>query len=202
MKARSNYIPPDRFEDILNHVKDLEFRKWKDVDVIMIFRIARMCCLRMIEATRLKAEDFDLNEKEVYLGKTKTNPEDYAAIPEDFISELREYLSNKGGLLLDPIPSRVTVHYWIEKLGAICNVKAWQTPQSESGEKTKMHIFRKSMAKDMLIGEFGDKAPLSTVMKHLRHKSLDTTSNYVKADIEETKNFFKSKYTQPKDSSW
>ena len=157
MKPRSNYIPPDQFEDILSHIKDLELRKWNDEDVIMIFRIARMCALRMIEATRLKAEDFDLDSFEVYLGKTKTNDEDYAAIPEDFISELKEYLSNKGGLLLDPIPKRDTVEKWINKLGAICEVKAWTTPQSVTGEKTKMHAMRKSMAKDMLIGEFGDK---------------------------------------------
>ncbi len=202
MKPRSNYIPPDQFEDILKHIPDLELRKWQPEDIVMIFRITRMCALRMIEATRLKAEDFDLDEKEVYLGKTKTNQEDYAAIPEDFISELREYLSNKGGLLLDPIPTRDTVRKWIIKLGVICDVKAWTTPQSVTGEKTKMHAMRKSMAKDMLIGEFGDKAPLSTVMKHLRHKSLETTSQYVKADIEETKNFFKSKYSEPKDSSW
>ncbi len=202
MKPRSNYMPPEQFQDVLDHIQDLELRKWNVEDIQMIFRVARNCALRMIEATRLKAEDFDLEVREVYLGKTKTQKEDYAAIPEDFIPELREYLSNRGGLLLDPIPTKGTVLLWIQKLGVICDVKAWTTPQSVTGEKTKMHIFRKSIGKDMIYGEYGDKAPLTTVMKHLRHESLDTTSKYLKVGIEEPKDFFKSKYKETKDSTW
>ncbi len=203
MKPRSNYMPPDQFEDILKHIPDLELRKWKDEDVIMILRICRWCALRMIEATRLKVEDFDLELREVYLGQTKTAKEDYAAIPSPFIPELREYLSNRGGLLLDPVPKRDTVAKWIQKLGVICHVRAWTTPQSVTGEKTKMHIFRKSQAKDMMLGEYGRKAPLNIVMKQLRHSNLAMTSKYLKVDNEEVKDFWgEDRYTDLKDSSW
>lgn len=191
LKPRSNYMPPSQFEDILQHVPDLSLRKWHNEDVIMVFKIARWCALRMIEATRLKVEDFDLVIREVYLGRTKTNKEDYAPIPVPFIPELQLYLRNKKeGLLLDPIPKRDTVQKWVLKLGVLCDVKAWTTPQEVTGEKTKMHIFRKSIGKDMVYGVYGKKAPLSTVMKTLRHTNLNTTSKYLKVDIEEAKDFW------------
>ena len=191
MKPRSNYMPIEQFNEVMLHLRDLNMRKWNEVDVIMVFKIARWCALRLIEATRLKVEDFDLVIKEVYLGKTKTRNEDYAAIPDPFIPELEDYLKDKHGLLLDPIPKRDTIEKWITKLGVICEVKAWTTPQKVTGEKTKMHIFRKSIGKDMVYGVYdGKKAPLNVVMKHMRHSKLDTTSKYLKVDIEEAKDYW------------
>lgn len=190
MKPRSNYMPIEEFNKVLDELPRLNLRKWNEKDVAMVFKICRWCALRMIEATRLKVEDFDLEMNEIYLGQTKTAKEEYVALPTPFIPELREYLKTKNGLLLDPIPKRDTVEKWIQKLGSICDVKAWNTPQSVTGEKTKMHIFRKSQGKDMLWGHYGRKAPLNIVMKQLRHSNLAITSKYLKVDNEEVKDFW------------
>lgn len=197
-------MPPEQFEEVIKALPKLELRKWNVKDVEMIFRICRYSGLRMVEATRLKVEDFDLSTNEILLGKTKTRKEDIAVIPDFFKYELKEYLERKqGGLLLDPIPTRNAVDMWIRKLGVICDIKAWTTPQSVTGEKTKMHIFRKSIGKDMVTGELtGKQAPLNVVMKMLRHESLDTTSKYLKVDQEEAKQYFKEEDKNEDDSSW
>lgn len=193
MKPRSNYMNQVQFAQLLKHVPDLEIRKWKDEDIEMIFKISYWCGLRMIEARRLHTEDFDLEAGEIYLGKTKTRKEDYATIPKPFMPELRYYLKNKEkGLILDPIPTRDTVYKWLMKLGKELNIIALTTPQTITGEKTKTHIFRKSVGKDMMNGVHGKKATLPTVKEHLRHEKIETTIKYLKADKEEVKDFWTS----------
>lgn len=191
MKPRSNYMNPEQFKQLLDHVPDLKIRKWKDEDVKMIFKICYWCGLRMIEAKRLHVDDFDLYMKEIYLGKTKTNKEDYAPIPDRFIPELKEYLLEKNkGLLLDPVPTKLTVYKWLKKLGKQLNIQALITSQEVTGEKTVTHIFRKSIGKSMIYGVYGKKAPLNVVQKHLRHKKIATTSLYLKLDIEDVKDWW------------
>lgn len=191
MKPRSNYMNQVQFAQLLDHVPDLKLRKWKSEDIEMIFEIAYWCGLRMIEARRLHAEDFDLEAKEVYLGKTKTRKEDYATIPTPFVPRLRQYLKDKKGPLLDPMPTRDTVYKWLMTLGRDLNIIALTTPQEKTGEKTKTHIFRKSVGKDMVYGTHGKKATLATVKEHLRHEKIETTIKYLKADKEEVKDFWK-----------
>ena len=69
------------------------------------------------------------------------------------------------------------------------NIKAWIVLESESGEKTKGHIFRKSVGKDMFDGEYGEKTKSITIIsKQLRHKKPSTTrDHYLKLDIEAVK---------------
>ena len=190
MKPRSNYMNQVQYSQLLDHVPDLQIRKWKDEDIQMIFRIAYWCGLRMIEARRLHAEDFDLEMKEVYLGKTKTRKEDYAPIPNVFIPDLRQYLRNKKGPLLDPQPTRDTVYKWLIRLGKMLKIQALTTSQEITGEKTKTHIFRKSIGKDMLYGTHRKKASLPIVKKHLRHEKIETIIKYLNADLEEAKDYW------------
>lgn len=190
MKPRSNYMNQVQFAQLLKHIPDLQIRKWKSEDIEMVFEIAYWCGLRMIEARRLHVEDFDLEGKEVYLGKTKTRKEDYATIPTVFIPRLRSYLKGRKGLLLDPIPTRDIVYKWLMKLGKELKIIALTTPQEKTGEKTKTHIFRKSVGKDMLYGTHGKKATLPIVKQHLRHEKIETTIKYLNADKEEVKDFW------------
>lgn len=191
MKAKSNYIDPVQFKELIEAIPRLNLRKWSPKEVEILFKIAYWCGLRMIEAVRLKAEDFDLVQSEVYLGKTKTEKEAYTTIPDPFIPELREFLKNKKGALFAECNPQI-VRVWLTKLGQILDIPALTTPQSVTGEKTKCHIFRKSIGKDMIYGTHGQKAPLNVVMKHLRHESLDTTSKYLKVGNEDVKDWWKS----------
>lgn len=181
MKPQTNYMPPEQFQEILNHVDKLNLRKMKPDDVRMFFKIARYCGLRITEASKINAEDIDLQQKEIYLHKTKTNKNDKATIPEAFIPELENYLKDKKGLLFQT--NRYTVRDWIIKIGHDLNILAFITPQSETGEKTKCHIFRKSIGKDM----HEQKLPLNVIMSKLRHKDLATTTRYLKLNLEAVK---------------
>ena len=60
-------------------IPELKIRKWLDIDIVMMFKIMYFCALRPGEAIKLKKEDFDIESREVYLGKTKTHKEDYAS---------------------------------------------------------------------------------------------------------------------------
>lgn len=190
MSPRSNYMPPEEFQKLLDGVDTLELKKFNHEDVKMLFRICYWLALRINEAIRLNVEDFHFDTNDVYLGQTKTNKEDYAKIPEGFKPELAVYLQGKKGPLF-PGMSRFVVHYWLRILGKRFNILSLTSSQKKTGEKTKCHIFRKSMAKDLLYGTYGEKAPLSLVSQALRHKGknfLASTQYYLKvtdADIDD-----------------
>jgi len=189
LEAKSNYIDPENFEKIIESIPILQSRKWKDLDIEFLFRISYWCGLRMKEACKLSKEDFNLIEKEVYLGTTKGKKNQFAVIPDKFIPELRFYLDGKKGRLMPMCNSQI-VRVWCRKLGELLNIPAWITPQSETGEKTLTHIFRKSIGKDMLYGTHGKKAPLNIVQRQLRHSSIETTSRYLQVHGEDVKVFW------------
>ena len=192
VKPRNNYMPPEQFAQVLEAIPNLKIRKWKDEDIQMLLKCCYWFELRFGECVRLKAEDFDLDVNEVLLGKTKTGKNDKAMIPAPFKTELTIWLSDKKGDLFPGLTYGTAIK-WIERLGKQLNIIAWTTPQSESGEKTKTHIFRKSIGKDMLLGTYGRKAALSVISKGLRHKGrnpLATTIHYLKVDGEEVKDYW------------
>lgn len=150
----------------------------------MLFKICYWCGLRINEGIRLKAEDFDIMARRVYLGKTKTRKGDKGTIPDNFVAELEAWLMGKQGELFAGM-NRFVVHQWTKKLGVLLGIPAWTTPQAETGEKTRTHIFRKSVGKDMLYGTHGEKMPLNIVQKKLRHTTLDMTSRYLQVGDED-----------------
>jgi len=196
MRAKSNYLDPESFNQCIETIPRLHIRKWKNEDVVMVvFKIPYWLGLRMGESIRLTAEDFDLANSECYLGQTKTHKEDYAPIPDKFMPELSQYLEGKTGQLL-PGCNYYIVYNWLKRLGVMLDIPAFTTPQSVTGEKTKTHIFRKSVGKDMIYGVHGSKAPLNVVSKQLRHNDLVTTSKYLKVGIEDVKDWWQAKDQQ------
>lgn len=192
LKARSNYMPPEQFAQVLGAIPSLKIRKWKDEDIQMLFKCCYWLELRFGEAIRLNVEDFDLDVNEVLLGQTKTEKNDKAMIPAPFKPELSIWLMDKKGPLFPGLTYGTAIK-WIQRLGKTLNIIAWTTPQSETGEKTKTHIFRKSIGKDMIYGTFGRKAPLSVITKGLRHRGrspLATTIHYLKVDGEDVKDWW------------
>jgi len=188
MQSTFNYINPHDFERILAAIPSLGIRKWLDKDVEMLMKILYWCALRPSEGIRLKKEDFNLGEREVYLGKTKTEAQGKAPIPMLFMPELIAYLTTKepGRLLKDLTYD--TAYPWFKSLGEILNIKAWVTPKTETRENTVGHIFRKSVGKDMIAGTHGKKIPYEIISKQLRHsKPSITIDHYLKASIESVK---------------
>lgn len=203
MNAQANYMPPEQFNQVLAAIPRLKIRKWKDEDIQMLFKILYWCALRFNEGVRLKVEDFDLLTNQIYLGKTKTNKEDYAPIPPSFKPELAVFLVGKTGPLFPGLTYKTAI-WWIKRLGEMLEIRAWTTPQLISGEKTKTHIFRKSIAKDLLYGTYGAEAPLNIISKHLRHKgdnALAMTSHYIKADLQTVKDWWQKQTPKESDAS-
>lgn len=192
MRDTTNYINPETFALILDTIPQLGIRKWADTDIQMLFEILYWMGLRPAEGIRLRREDFDLERREAYLGDTKTKTGDRAMIPEIFLPRLDLWLREKPAGPLFPGLTYNTFYPWLRKLGEILNVPAWLTPQSQTREKTKGHIFRKSIGKDMLSGvqrtKDGRKFDIPIISKHLRHaKPSVTIDHYLKADIEAVK---------------
>ena len=181
LKENVNYLPNEKFDLILLYVtNNLKSKKLKSIDIQMIFKIAYHAGLRINEVLKLSKLSFNFNLLQIELGKTKTKSHDLATFPNSFSLELQDYLFNDRSLILKsdllfPI-SRQTVYTWIMQIGKDLQIPAWTTPQTESGEKTKTHLFRKSIAKNMLY----KKAPLNVIMNKLRHTNLATTSDYLK----------------------
>jgi integrase len=192
MKDKANYMSPETFSEVIYSIPELEIRKWMDEDVEMLFKILYFCALRPMEGINLSKEDFDVMQREVFLGKTKTKKEDYAVIPKIFCTELDNYLSTKEPGRLLPDLTYATFYRWLKRLGIILDIPSWVVPQNQSGEKTVGHIFRKSVGKDMLNGKFGDDAKsIPVISKHMRHsKPSMTMDNYLKVVIEQVKESF------------
>ena len=177
-------MTPDSFQAVLKYVQDnLKIRRLENIDIQMIFKIAYFAGLRINEVLDLKKDSFDLDLLQIKLGQTKTKKHDIASFPEKFKDELQEYLSTERAVLprnqlLFPV-SRQSAYKWIMKIGQDLEISAWTTPQSESGEKTKTHLFRKSIGKDMIKKG----APLNVIMNKLRHNNLATTSEYLKLNL-------------------
>jgi integrase len=194
MKPKSNYISPEQFRELIRYIPELHIRKWKDSDVIFSMKLAYYCALRYgAEVAERTKEDFDYQRKEVYLGRTKTRKEDYAAIPTIFIDDCQEYWKTKQPLepiLADCKPQ--TMYKWLIRAGEALNIDALTTPQDVTGEKTKLHIFRKSMLKDMVFGTFGKNANIGQAQSMARHSRATTTADYLRLDIEGSKEFWDS----------
>lgn len=189
MRSTNNYLNPEDFDRVIYAIPSLGIRKWMDDDVEMLFRILYWCALRPIEGIRLSKEDFDLESRKVYLGRTKTHVNDVAPIPTVFISELQSYLHTKeSGRLFEGLTYN-TFYLWLKRLGKILDIPSWVTLQKDTGEKTVGHIFRKSIGKDMLTGvhltKDGKKFDVPIISKQLRHsKPSITVDSYLKSTIE------------------
>jgi integrase len=193
MKPKSNYISPEQFNQIVNHVPQLRIRKWNDKDVQMSMKIAYYCALRYgAEVTQLTKGAFDYDRREVYLGRTKTKKEDYAPIPDFFIPELKEFWDKKkDGVELLPDCQAQNQYLWLMKIGNDLSIMALQTPQKITGEKTKLHIFRKSWLKEIMFGDtLKKKAHLGQTQSIARHKRATTTADYLHLDIEGGKELY------------
>ena len=184
--STENYINPDLFKVILKAIPQLKIRKWSDYDIQFLFKILYECALRPIEGIKLSKEDFNIQDRIIYLGKTKTTKGDKAVIPQKFIAEAKFFIDSKEDGRLFPGLNYAAFIKWIKRLGKDLEIKAWTTPQSETGEKTKGHIFRKSKGKD-LLKEIGLNE-LDIISKHLRHKKPSITfDSYLKASTEAVK---------------
>lgn len=185
-------MSPETFNQVIVTIPELKIRKWIDEDISMLFKILYYCALRPMEGIGRNKEDFDVNQREIFLGKTKTKKQDYASIPKVFCTELNDYLSTKEPGRLLPELTYDTFYRWLKRLGKLLDIPSWVVPQKESGEKTVGHIFRKSVGKDMLNGKFGDAAKsIPVISKHMRHdKPSMTMDYYLKAGIEQVKEAF------------
>jgi integrase len=189
MQDKVNYISPETFEKIINYIPVLGIRKWKNDDIKMLYKTMYYCALRANEAISLKKESFNLVDREIYLGKTKTKKQDTAHIPHIFVNELTLWLSvkEKGRLFEGLTYDRV--YHWCRKIGLDLDISAWQSNEAEVGEKVVTHLFRKSIGKEMLNGTHGEKASaIPVISKHLRHaKPSMTVDHYLKASLESVK---------------
>ena len=117
MQDKVNYISPETFEKIINYVPVLGIRKWKNEDIKMLYKTMYYCALRANEAINLKKESFNLVDREIYLGKTKTKKQDTAHIPHIFVNELTLWLSTKEqGRLFDGL-TYPRVYVWCKRIG-------------------------------------------------------------------------------------
>lgn len=192
LKAKTNYITPEQFGSIIKYIPELKIRKWKDIDVEYAFKIAYYTASRLggdvIDRTK---EDFDLDNQEMYIKKSKTSKNEYVPIAPLFIPELRLYLQTKAPLepiLKDCDPQNP--YKWLIKIGDALRISALTTSQEITGEKTKLHIFRKSMLKDMYYGTFNETANLGQVQSQARHRNPVTTGKYLRLDSEGAKEFW------------
>jgi len=77
------------------------------------------------------------------------------------------------------------------KIGEALNIEAFTTPQRITGEKTKLHIFRKSWLKEIMFGDtLKNKGNIGQAQSIARHRKATTTADYLHLDIEGGKELY------------
>ena len=193
MRSTNNYINPEDFQRVLDEIPQLKIRKWSDEDVRMLFRLMYWGGLRFDEAIHLEFHDIDIEQGLIHLAKTKTEKNVIAVIPEQFLEKVIPWILEKDDGPLFSGLTYGTAIVWINRLGKKLNLRCWVESQEKTGEKTKSHIFRKSVGKDMLYGTHvknQKKAPLSVISAKLRHKNLGVTSKYLKTGYQEEQDYW------------
>lgn len=161
----------------------------------MLFKIQYWCALRPMEIIVREKSDFNIFDRVIKLGDTKTRDNDTTIIPKRFCTELQEWLNLKEqGRLFENLTYN-TYYLWLKRLGKMLNIEALITHQNDTHEKTVGHIFRKSVGKDMVYGmvkdENGNKFQIPTISKHLRHaKPSITEDHYLKASQAQVSEIF------------
>ncbi len=187
MESNPNYINPVDFNIILQSIPLLHIRKWDDKDIQYLLKILYHMALRPSEGIKLHKENFDLKNRTVYLGETKTSMSDKAIIPRVFHEDLAAWLETKeDGPLFENLQYR-TLWVWLKRLGKMLNIEAWSDGNRvREQELTVGHIFRKSWGKDMLDQLGYDK--IDVISTHLRHKKASMTFDYyLKGNIAKVK---------------
>lgn len=187
MESNPNYMNPMDFNKVLDAISTLHLRKWKVIDVQYLMKILYHMALRPSEGIKLSKENFDLKNRTVYLGKTKTSTMDKAIIPRVFVNDLAMYLQTKQSGRLLPDLTYHTFWQWLKKLGKELNIEAWSDGNRiREKENTVGHIFRKSWGKDALDTLGYDK--IDVISTHLRHKKPSMTfDHYLKGNTQKVK---------------
>lgn len=191
MKSTKNYMSQEDFNRVIETIPQLGIKVISNEDAVMLFKILYWAALRFEEGCRLKFEDIDLERREIALGKTKTEKQGVAVIGTPIMDELTEWLATKKpGRLFEGLTYNTAIR-WIYRLGEMLEIEAWIKSESEIGEKTKSHIFRKSIGKDMMNGTHNDRrAPINTISRQLRHKDTKTTEKYINVENAEVKDYW------------
>ena len=186
MESTNNYMNQEDFKKVISAIPELKIRKWDDTDIKFLFKILYFCALRPMEAIKLSRDDFNINERYVKLGETKTELHGKVVIPKIFCTELEIYLNFKDVGPLFPKLTYDTFYHWLKRLGQICEIEAWTAKNqgvknengkiTKHGEKTVGHIFRKMRGKDYEK----DGIKLSIIMNVYRHADLGVTSKYLR----------------------
>jgi len=85
LESTNNYMNQYDFARVLDTIPQLRIRKWIDNDVKMLFKILYWSALRPIEGIMLSKEQFNLTNRIINLGQTKTQKNARAIIPLVFI---------------------------------------------------------------------------------------------------------------------
>ena len=128
----------------------------------------------------VRGEAFNWDEGILYLGRTKTK-DNFVPVPPQASGRLHSFFE-EWGYERPVLPGCYVkrVYQWLLKAGRDLDIEALTTPQQVSGEKTTTHIFRKSLAKDMLSGRFGKAASVAEVQAQLRHHNPVITGQYLR----------------------
>lgn len=190
MGDSANHLTPDDRERMLDAIPQLN-AKTSDESIRFLFNIMYWCGLRVSEALQVTPNHVHVDDGILALGKTKTGTGQIVVLPPEMIRLAKEYKARWAPghpRLREPVVtvSRMTVWRWIYRLGEITGIPALLSTRDETNEDLGTHIFRKAIAHDMLDGG----APLNVIGKHLRHKSLASTTKYLQIDNDMVREWF------------
>ena len=169
----------------------LNLRYVDNDSVKFAFRLMLGCGLRRNEMLQLSVESLELDGERCYVviprrksgavNKRQRIPGPLAVVARQYVARRRAAGVPDSYKIVEADPS--TFYRWMKRVGKMTKLPALCTPRSESHECTITHLPRKTKAQALYLGQYGyPQAGLGTIAKILDHRSVVTTSRYIRAD--------------------
>lgn len=167
----------------------------------MLAKIQYGCGLRITEALSLESNDFDMDNQILTLNHTKTGfkicskckakdpncikcngkgkirKPQFTSIPSWLITDLKNFLKNRSGILFSA--SRVTIWDYYKSAGYMANLDIFEQQTEREIRGVWTHLLRKSYSKWMQ----NQGASRELRMVKLRHTNRDAQDTYDRPDI-------------------
>lgn len=190
-KQRTTVVQPLSVEDfskILATAYNLKSQRG------LIVKMLFLTGVRANEFVNLKIENFDYNNKTLYIDVAKKESQRYVPLLPNLADELKTFVGNRtqGYIFISQKPNKITrdYRYSPQRIWQIVNEIAKIAGVSTEHKRVYPHKLRHTIATFLLSKGM----PIEEIQKFLGHKDITTTQIYAKTDITKMQHDYNSAF--------
>lgn len=158
---KGRYLSESDFQKFIDFIPELDMYKKKTSriiltleDTVILYKLMYYCALKVKEVLNLKKEDFNLDQKLLNLKNVNT-PIKQTTIPPFLVSELKDFLENKGESKKLFEITHTAISQKTKKIGEMAKLKIFKTTEKQEVKGVHTLVFRQSYEQFMLQNNSG-----------------------------------------------